>query len=595
MVVRRAQAASTQAPGSAEETDSLEGHDPLNFGKRLAHSDKLVRGRGFETLRRWLAQPHLDRVHCKRLWKSLYLGVWMADKRTVQQELSVQIAVLVNLLARKMQAVWMECFWETMEAEWARLDINRVNKFLPFLRTVISEFFKSIRLGGWHIDEARACGRVFTQCVPPPDDSQVSPSQALLLHVVRIFWSELCPQLESSSSRVSQELLLQIVEPFCALAETCHIDALVRSIHQHILCSAPLEFAATLAKRVLEGTRRAGISLTNREKLHQTARDLETLARRAPEVPTLLREASADEKGEIAAAARDVALQEERRNTEVEVSLTPLSTFRLPPAQRSPALAVLPDKVSSKTCQSLSPLLLPKSAPSLKKVKKKKLKTKRVVDTPNADYAALDGVVKAVAAEAKPTEKRKKKLKKKLTVQPPPSVACPPSAEPEAVADEAKPTEKRKKKLKKKLTVQPPPSLTCPPSAETETVSPPSSPLQQAAADEALLEGSPLVAAAQAAGEKALRVAHSSAREAPPSQLRLNGATTPSTPIGHPDDKRRQQKHKRRVSFDLKANKVLKYRQKDRVVPVAKLPAKRKVGSAHKRQGALRSRVACKG
>ena len=99
----------------------------MNFGKFLAHTDKLVselvrphckavetaekhlprvvRDRGFKRLKRWLVKhPELERpfvdtaVHLifhvlirrleyMKVWKGLYFAVWMADKRPVQQDL----------------------------------------------------------------------------------------------------------------------------------------------------------------------------------------------------------------------------------------------------------------------------------------------------------------------------------------------------------------------------------------------------------------------------------------------------------------------------------------------------------------------------
>ncbi|OLP95234.1 Ribosomal RNA-processing protein 1-like [Symbiodinium microadriaticum] len=59
---------------------------PVNFGKFLAHTDKVVRDRGFKRLKRWLVKhPELERLEYMKVWKGLYFAVWMADKRPVQQ------------------------------------------------------------------------------------------------------------------------------------------------------------------------------------------------------------------------------------------------------------------------------------------------------------------------------------------------------------------------------------------------------------------------------------------------------------------------------------------------------------------------------
>merc|ERR1719440_1097924 len=110
----------SSVPAKASSTDEADKeHQPLNFGKRLAHTDKIVRDRGFRTLKKWLVKhPDLQRLDFMKLWKGLYFGIWMADKRPVQQELAVNIALLVNDVPRDKQVMWIECFWETMQAAW---------------------------------------------------------------------------------------------------------------------------------------------------------------------------------------------------------------------------------------------------------------------------------------------------------------------------------------------------------------------------------------------------------------------------------------------------------------------------------------------
>ncbi|CAJ1332785.1 unnamed protein product, partial [Effrenium voratum] len=90
---------------------------PVNFGKQLAHTDKGVRDRGLKKLKRWLLKhPDLGRLEYMKVWKALYFAMWMADKRPVQQELAVQIALLINDVPHDKRTLWMDTFWETMRA-----------------------------------------------------------------------------------------------------------------------------------------------------------------------------------------------------------------------------------------------------------------------------------------------------------------------------------------------------------------------------------------------------------------------------------------------------------------------------------------------
>eukprot|EP00439_Symbiodinium_sp_Y106_P021937 s5410_g2.t1 len=99
---------------------------PVNFGKFLAHTDKVVRDRGFKRLKRWLVKhPELERLEYMKVWKGLYFAVWMADKRPVQQELAVNIALLLNDVPQEKRTLWIDTFWETMKVSWEKLDVHR--------------------------------------------------------------------------------------------------------------------------------------------------------------------------------------------------------------------------------------------------------------------------------------------------------------------------------------------------------------------------------------------------------------------------------------------------------------------------------------
>lgn len=250
---------------------------PLNFGKRLAHTDKIVRDRGFQFFKHWLQKNgSLERLDYMKLWKGLYFGMWMADKRPVQQELAVNIAVLLGDIPREKRQLWIETFWVTMQDAWEKLDVHRINKYMLFTRIVIAEAFKNLRVGGWDLQEAKALGETLTSRVPRQGTN--APSVGLLLQFNRIFWEELRPQL-SSEPRAPEKALLQLIEPFLALAETSYLDSLVRSIHDNIIRRAPHDLLRPLTARVLDGAGKPETNKQNRQALYDAADELEKLAR----------------------------------------------------------------------------------------------------------------------------------------------------------------------------------------------------------------------------------------------------------------------------------------------------------------------------
>lgn len=254
-------------------------NQPINFGKRLAHTDKSVRDRGFKTLKKWLAKnPNLERLEFMKLWKGLYFGVWMADKRPVQQELAVNIAVLLNDVPRSKQGMWIDTFWDTMQASWEKLDVHRISKYLLFIRIVIAEVFKVMRVAGWPFEEMCSLGNTFTRATPMhAKEGPNAPSVGLILQFTRILWDELRPQLERASTPT--KAIMSLLEPFCILSEASAIDALVRHIHEHVFRRAPHELLSSLVPRILEGAARPDVSQKNRQALYDTADVLERLAR----------------------------------------------------------------------------------------------------------------------------------------------------------------------------------------------------------------------------------------------------------------------------------------------------------------------------
>jgi len=261
---------------SAEACEAPTEQQPINFGKRLAHTDKLVRDRGFRTLKKWVAKhPDLERLDFMKLWKGLYFGIWMADKRPVQQELAVNIAMLLQEVPRTKQVMWMDCFWETMQTAWEQLDIHRISKYLQVIRIVIAEAFKAMRVAGWPLEEMRSLGNVFTRATPLGGPN--APSLGLLLQFTRVMWEELRPQLEAGST--PRKVLLAFLEPFCALAEGSSKDSLVRHIHQHIFRRAPHELLNSLVSSILAAAARPDVPKMNREALYDTADALERTAK----------------------------------------------------------------------------------------------------------------------------------------------------------------------------------------------------------------------------------------------------------------------------------------------------------------------------
>merc|ERR1719215_2189933 len=120
----------------------------------------------------------------------------MSDKRPVQQELAVNIALLLNHVPAEKQDMWFDCFWETMHTGWEKLDVHRMNKYLLFARICVAEAFKAQRLAGWRPERLRAMAESFIRSSRGfGTKATTQPSIGYLLQFTRVFWAELLPQL----------------------------------------------------------------------------------------------------------------------------------------------------------------------------------------------------------------------------------------------------------------------------------------------------------------------------------------------------------------------------------------------------------------
>jgi len=279
-------------PDGKEKAEDGVGQDvrkqqPLNFGKRLAHTEKVVRDRGFKTLQTWLEKhPELDRTDYLKLWKGLYFGMWMSDKRHVQQELAVHMALLINIIPTKKQFVWLDAFWEIIQEGWEKLDKWRMNKYLLLVRIVMAEAFKVLRVGGWDLEQVKAMASTYTRGLPQRRKRDVHTQVAgILLQFNRLLWDELRPQLELEPV-VTTEAILALLEPLCAAAEVSSNEAMTKMLHEYVVRRVPEKFASALAERLLQGASLKNTFAENRKALYDTAEEIEKLHQLPPtEVP----------------------------------------------------------------------------------------------------------------------------------------------------------------------------------------------------------------------------------------------------------------------------------------------------------------------
>merc|ERR1719409_1001425 len=145
-----------------------------------------------------------------------------------------------------------------MTTAWEKLDKHRVNKYLLFVRIVMAEAFKTLRIANWDEKRVVGMGQTIAGFVHDDADKVVKTNITSLgfhLQFLRIFWDELQPQLEAKPAP-SAQVVMKLLEPLCKLAEDSPVRNLVARIHADILRKAPQLVIKPLASRVLASAAR---------------------------------------------------------------------------------------------------------------------------------------------------------------------------------------------------------------------------------------------------------------------------------------------------------------------------------------------------
>ncbi|CAJ1422284.1 unnamed protein product [Effrenium voratum] len=230
-----------------------------------------------------------------------------------------------------------------MASVWQRFILHikqiraKVNKYLLFLRIVLAEMFKDLRLNGWPMQEVKDRMEVIIRSAPQRTNS--ASSMGIVMQITRVLWEELIPQLEQTP-RASQQVIMALVEPFVILSEGSYVMGLVRSIHEHVFKPAPWDLLRPLMGRLLEAAAKSSIIQANREALYEAVDWLEKrLQGPAPETALLDMEAPA------ASTPSQPKAKRKKRGVKRKDKFSQVSPMMLPQAAE-PELPKLPKKRS---------------------------------------------------------------------------------------------------------------------------------------------------------------------------------------------------------------------------------------------------------
>ena len=104
--------------------------------QRLADSsDARVRKEAMRALAEFL-RDDLDELAMKKLWRSIFFAMWLADMAPVQDELARRVAKTLHRFSTACAAKrWLAIFADTLAKEWPRLDKYRLDKYYSLARS----------------------------------------------------------------------------------------------------------------------------------------------------------------------------------------------------------------------------------------------------------------------------------------------------------------------------------------------------------------------------------------------------------------------------------------------------------------------------
>ena len=217
------------------------------LGKRLADTDAVTRNRSLKKFVSAIKEGSgsIEKLEeFLRIWRGLWYGLWMADKRPVQQQVAVEAVSVGMNLNDKQFIVWVRAFYQTLVELWPKLDRYRMDKYLLLLRVFVAETFRRMRVSGWEVS--------FIEEISEEIVKAGSKCIGVTLQMMRVWWEELSAELSRSEKSVEMKVFIKILSVPISFATTSSIESVVRRSCEDVLSSdhLPVNLAKTIAKQL---------------------------------------------------------------------------------------------------------------------------------------------------------------------------------------------------------------------------------------------------------------------------------------------------------------------------------------------------------
>ncbi|KAG9228993.1 hypothetical protein BJ875DRAFT_214029 [Amylocarpus encephaloides] len=160
------------------------------FVKQLAANDRPTRDKALSSLQTYLSGRRiLTPLDLLKLHKGLFYSLWMSDRPIPQQNLANALSSLVPILPSDTLIPFLRAFWQTMQREWERIDVLRMEKFLLVTRRYVGATFEVLKKGGWEEERVRGVLGVFGEIPLSVDDVRVP--MGMRFHVIDLWVDEM--------------------------------------------------------------------------------------------------------------------------------------------------------------------------------------------------------------------------------------------------------------------------------------------------------------------------------------------------------------------------------------------------------------------
>lgn len=187
----------------------------LAFLKQLVSSEQETRDQGLSACLDWLVDEQnfgSNEQDLLKIWKALYLSLWVQDKPILQQAFSDQlVASLLSCPKAEFAFANLRAFWITIIREWPLIDKHRLDKYYYLLKAVLLASFNLLDNNGWKTDYCQSFSSILFDLI---FDVPMERSSDGLKYFVCEYFVEMLLQVIGNELQLEADLAISLFDSF---------------------------------------------------------------------------------------------------------------------------------------------------------------------------------------------------------------------------------------------------------------------------------------------------------------------------------------------------------------------------------------------